>query len=262
MHKTEKTWFIYTLSDPVSNDVRYVGWCFNTKRRLSQHIQRAKSEKTHKANWINQLAARGLAPRMDVVEVGTEDWAFAEKKWIAFYRGKGLDLVNLTDGGEGVTGLVFSAASREKMATAKKGRKLTPEHIKKVADALRGKKRTEESMAGSRKALTGRVVSQETREKIRASLIGRKHTDEAREKISAAGVGRTHSEESKAKMRAARAGKPLTDEHREKLSIAKLGKNLTESHKAAIKKASGGWSHTPESIAKIKAARNARAPTA
>lgn len=262
MHKTEKTWFIYTLSDPVSNDIRYVGWCFNTKRRLSQHIQRAKSEKTHKANWINQLAAKGLAPLMDVVETGSGDWAFAEKKWIAFYRGSGIDLVNLTDGGEGVTGLVFSAESKEKMAAAKRGKNISSDHIKKVADALRGRKRTAESMAGARKALIGRVVSQETREKIRASLVGSKHTDEARAKISAAGTGRKHSEESKEKMRAARLGKPLTAEHREKLSKAKLGKTLSESHKAAIKKSSGGWSHTPESIAKIKAARNARAPTA
>lgn len=258
MTKIDKTWHIYTLSDPTNNAVRYVGWCFLTHRRLAQHIQRAKSETTHKANWINKLSSAGLSPIIDVIEVGTGDWAFAEKKWIAFYRGQGIDLVNLTDGGEGVPGLVFSVAAREKMSAAKKGRKLSPEHIKKVADALRGRKRPEAAMAGARKALTGRVVSQETKEKIRNSLIGTKHTDEAKAKISAAGKGRKHTTESKEKMRSAMAGRTLTAEHKEKLSLAKRGKILTAAHKEAISAASGGWKHTPETIEKIKAARNAR----
>lgn len=258
MNKIEKTWYIYTLSDPINNSVRYVGWCFIPTRRLAQHIQRAKSETTHKSNWINKLSTDGLTPLMDVVEVGTGDWAFAEKKWIAFYRGKGLDLVNLTDGGEGVPGLVFSAATREKMAAAKRGRKHSQEHIEKVAATRRGVKRTVEAMAGARKALTGRVVSQETKEKIRASLIGTKHTDESRAKISAAGTGRKPTTESNEKRRAAMVGRTLTEAHKEKLSLAKRGRMLTEAHKAAIKESSGGWSHTPETIEKIKAARNAR----
>lgn len=255
MDKLARAWKIYCLIDPLTEQIRYVGWAFDVPRRLLAHMNRAKQERTHKANWLNGLAAQGLRPIAKVLEQGTESWAEAEVRWIATYREQGHPLTNLTTGGEGCVGLVPSLEAREKMAVAKRGKKRTPEAIKKCADANRGKKRTPEVAARMAAARVNRAHTPETKAKIAATVTGFRHTPEAKAKIAAAGQGRFVSEETKAKIREKHLGKTLSVEHRRKLSEAKQGRTLTEGHKAKIQAASGGWHHTEETKAKISAAR-------
>lgn len=256
-----REWHIYTLCDPVTEQVRYVGWSFLPKRRLVGHLWRARSgrERSHKANWLRSLEESGLAPLLRIVESGTSErgWATAEPAWIRHYTNIGCRLTNLTLGGEGVVGLKYSAESRAKMSAAKRGRKLSPEHIKKLGDATRGRKRPPHVREAISRAQRGKTLSAETKAKLSVACTGYKHTEQAKAKIVAALRKRDSSSFLDAGS-AARRGKPLSDAHKSKLRAAKLGRNLTEEHKAKIR-GNGGWKHTPESLEKIRAARRARA---
>lgn len=239
-----RRWYIYSLIDPRTSAVRYVGWAFDVAKRVRDHISKARKQHSHKASWLVQLENDGLQPLYQVLESGTNEWAEAERRWIAYFREQGASLTNLTDGGEGIIGYVFSAETRRRMGDAKRGRKLTPEHIEKVVRHLRGRKRPPSVMAKVAATRTARGYrhSEETKEKIRQATIGRKRSEEANAKIIAAQRGRKHTDEAKRKQSEAKKGKPLTAEHRQKLAEAKRGKRLSEEHKQHIRDATQGRS--------------------
>lgn len=102
-----------------------------------------------------------------------------EAKTIAFYRSIGVQLTNLTDGGEGPSGRSFSDEAKAKMRAAKVGRKLPPDHIAKIAQANAGKKRSEEY----REFMRGRVFTEAHRANLSKGATGRKLAPETIEKI-------------------------------------------------------------------------------
>ena len=56
-----KTAFIYTLSHPVTGEIRYVGKTISRlKTRLYGHIHESKNCYTHKANWIKSIAKENI----------------------------------------------------------------------------------------------------------------------------------------------------------------------------------------------------------
>lgn len=96
-----RTIYIYTLKDPISNDIRYIGKTTNPKDRLNAHITRSKNNKYHSARWVKSVLNKGLRPVLEVIEECTENnWVEREKHWIAYYR-ELFDLTNILDGGEG-----------------------------------------------------------------------------------------------------------------------------------------------------------------
>jgi hypothetical protein len=97
--------YIYGLIDPIINQIKYVGWTINIKRRFAQHILLCNLKKnTHKNNWIKKLLSLNLKPSIIILEEVSYDlWNQKEKEWIKFF---GRDnLTNSTDGGEGVENL-------------------------------------------------------------------------------------------------------------------------------------------------------------
>jgi hypothetical protein len=87
--------FIYTLSDPITKEVRYIGKTNNPKRRLSAHVSRAIKENSnsHKNNWIRKILKEGNRPTIEVLEeVPVDNWEQHEVYWIEqqerglFYR--------------------------------------------------------------------------------------------------------------------------------------------------------------------------------
>jgi len=194
--------YIYTLSDPRTEEVRYVGKAFNLIKRLRTHISAAKKETTRKANWIKSLIKAGLKPEIKELEAifinEVKAWEDAETFWIESLRFLGCRLTNGTVGGK--LGASPSKEVRDKIARWHKGRKRSPEaranmakahddyvfteaHRKAIAKAntgripsaqayanMRGKKRSEAFKAKMR----GRKASPETIAKIRLSLLGRK----------------------------------------------------------------------------------------
>lgn len=98
------TTFIYTLSDPVTYQVRYVGKSNNPLSRYRSHYYKCENESQHKRNWINSIKKSGLKPILDIVdEIPISEWKFWETYWIQQFKVWGFKLTNSTLGGDGLT---------------------------------------------------------------------------------------------------------------------------------------------------------------
>jgi hypothetical protein len=121
--------YIYSLKDPVTNEIRYIGQTNDLKRRLNKHITNANllSDSRHISNWIRSLT---MSPIMDIVEVC--DYSIRnnrEKYWINYYKSQGYDLCNSSNGGAGAgignkncIGRIMSEETRSKISLSKKGK--------------------------------------------------------------------------------------------------------------------------------------------
>src|SRR6478609_6911530 len=116
---------IYIMIDPRNSEVRYIG---KTHIKLQTRFDYHMSEKRRslKGNWIKSLRAISLQPSIAVIEdlglnPGVEAWQEAERFWISYFRFMGARLTNLTDGGEGLSGLIFSEEHRKRIGEAKRG---------------------------------------------------------------------------------------------------------------------------------------------
>jgi len=121
---TRKVTAIYALCEYPSWRPRYVGKTVQYLHdRHKAHIRDAKRGGTRPVNyWLRKQIANGKRLAIKLIEyVGPEtDWAERERYWIATYRSKQPDLLNLTDGGEGLAGHKFTAEHRLKIADALK----------------------------------------------------------------------------------------------------------------------------------------------
>ena len=112
--------FIYTLSNPITKEVRYIGKTVNIKDRYRQHIGKRLLDNSHKNNWISSLINAGLQPIIEVLDiVEHSEWEFWEKYWISQFKTCGFDLTNATEGGE-----CGSCGNRESINKMVKTRKL------------------------------------------------------------------------------------------------------------------------------------------
>ena len=91
---------IYTLSDPITNEVRYIGQTKHSlEERLRGHLK--GKGKTYRVYWINSLKNKGLVPNIELIEeVDKSIGSQTEIYWISMFRFWGFNLTNLTDGGE------------------------------------------------------------------------------------------------------------------------------------------------------------------
>lgn len=115
-----------------------------------------------------------------VLETDNEAEAFGcERKLIAQYGRLDLKtgtLCNLTDGGEGGTGI--STVTREKKAALLRGKPMSEETKAKIAATRKGQKRTRESVEKSAAALRGRKLSREHIGKVVAAKLGVPRSEE------------------------------------------------------------------------------------
>jgi len=197
-----KSWEIYALIDPRTMRTRYIGFTTNREKRYKQHFWSAeRGQGGHLYNWIRSLLQTGYKPIYHVLEYGTGDgWKECERFWIALYRIFS-DLTNLTDGGDGVLGYIYTIETRKKIS----------EGVSKRPP-----------------------ISDETREKLSAARRGKSHSDETREKMSAAKIGIPKSPEHIAKVAEKRRGTHHTEHARAKMSAAHRGKTLSPEHRAKI----------------------------
>lgn len=223
---------IYGLADPDTHEVRYVGQTkLPVEERLRQHIRaaRCRTRDRYVYDWIRSLSA---PPTIVILERdppgGLNE---AERAWIAYLRGMGCRLTNLTDGGEITCPRAVSdawtderrasrAAAMAALNRSRRGVSLTADHREKIGATQRGKPWS----AGRRATYP-------------------KHSDAAKARISA-GVRRAYTEgritrtrppvsdETKAKLRIAlqrayaegRHSRVISAEHRAKISVTKLAR--------------------------------------
>lgn len=108
---------IYALCEPGGVNPHYVGKTQRrTGKRHNEHISDAlKKARLPVHRWVRSLYQRGLWSCLKYLEIvpAGEDWASRERYWIKRLRDEGAQLLNLTEGGEGLLGLKRSPASVE-----------------------------------------------------------------------------------------------------------------------------------------------------
>lgn len=137
--------FIYALCEPGTRTIRYIGKANDPKKRLKNHLKKSGSIKgeTRLARWLRKV---GIPDLVILREVLTQDWQKSEERYIRLARGCGMDLVNSTDGGEGVQNP--SLESRELLRASKLGSKnpyfggLPPTTLAAATRANKGLKRS------------------------------------------------------------------------------------------------------------------------
>lgn len=243
--------YVYEHWRPDKDVCFYVG---KGKGRRANDMRRGRN-RFHKFIQV-RLSKAGMAVEVRIVVPNLdESSAFdIEKKRIAFWREAGVDLANMTDGGEGTSGAKHTEAWKKEQSLRSKGRKISIEARQKLSIALKGNKnglgtkKSAEAIERTAAAFRGKPKSQEVKDKISASKTGkpgRKRTPEQNAKIRAAQVGAKRSEETRAKMR-----KPKSAEHKAKLSAANIGKSHSpEVRRLLSEKAKLQWQARREAAA-------------
>ena len=148
--------FIYGLIDPFTFKVRYIGKTINLKQRFDRQMNERSN--THRCHWIQSLRKKGKKPTQVVLQQlnDDEDWQSAEIKWIAIAKKYGWDLVNGTDGGDGV--LNVSGEGRARMLATWKGRKHKPETLIKLSASSKGRVKPEKAKDIVSQKMKGRKI--------------------------------------------------------------------------------------------------------
>jgi hypothetical protein len=97
--------YIYTLTNPLNNQIFYVGYTNNPTRRLNEHIKYKYNP--YKDFVIDEILCSGLKPTLDIIDecdyfFNQEENVFEHERleiyYIKKYRDSGYDLTNMTDG--------------------------------------------------------------------------------------------------------------------------------------------------------------------
>lgn len=158
-----------------TNQVFYVG---------KGHGYRLTSTKDRNKHWHNIVNKVGFKAIKVVENEDEELILLAEIERIDQLRKLGYKLCNITDGGQGISGLKHSEESKRKMSESRKN--IVPH------------KHTDESKQKIRQANTGVVFTEERKEKIRQKALGRKMSEETKNKLR--GRNFKHSEETLKRM--------------------------------------------------------------
>ena len=234
---TENTFYVYEHWRPDEGVIFYVG---------KGHARRAYDWHRGRNRWhkfiVAKLRKSGLRVEVKIVHSGMPetDALAKERELIAHWRSLGADLVNLTDGGEGPSGLKHTEEWKQANSLRMKGRKMSPEARANMSRAAMGNKRAlgckraPHLIEALRIRNTGRVVSQETRQKM---------------SVSKRGQVRPHTAEEDARASARQKGIPKSDETRRRMSLHKK----SDEHKRKLREFNLGKTHGAETRAKIAA---------
>lgn len=177
-----KQFYIYVHCKP-NGDPFYIGKGHLCRTREINH-----GRNQHHKNVVSKYGVENI--KIFILECDNEMQAFNHEVWlIAYGRAHGWPLVNQTDGGEGASGAIRTAASIAQSSMARTGQKRSAESCMKMSLAQLGKKLSSESIAKRSAKVIGTKRSLETRAKMSAAQIGKKHTTEAKLKMSLAKTG-------------------------------------------------------------------------
>lgn len=150
---------------------------------------RAHSLNSRNAHWKNIVAKDGGREVEILIDGVDEEFAFlVEMEAISKLRLIGSNLVNMTDGGDGPSGLKHSEESKLKM----RAKRMSDEAKAKMRAAKLGKKCSPEHRANMSIAMKANKYV-----RTHPDMTGYKHTDEARAKMSAGMKGRPSSSKGK-----------------------------------------------------------------
>lgn len=147
----------------------------------------------HKINKIKKILKKGKSPIVSIVKEFNEeqDALLYESELICFFgRSDNSDdgiLVNMTDGGDGVSGYRHTMETKQLISDMQKGIKRSPlseETKNKIREGNKGKHVSDETRLKISEGNKKRFSDIEERRKISKSLIGKTQSKETREKRS------------------------------------------------------------------------------
>jgi len=237
---TNRQFYVYMYYRPWDGSPCYVGK--GTRDRWLSHAKYGvRLANKNFANIFKKAQSLGLEVlKSKIRENLTEQEAFEIEISIIKLIGRkenGGPLVNLTDGGEGVSGLVCSDEQRKRMSVSARERWKSPESRQHYISYFASM--TPEDRAARRKKIseTTRQAMQDpsVKAKISNALTGRVH-DDARRELTSRTVRQAYADDPTigqraAKSRALRDHKPFAGHHhsvetRMKMSMTRLMKNL------------------------------------
>lgn len=240
---------VYSLRDPSSTHPFYIGFTDTQQkrgnRRPQDHILEAKRGWTNKHTnrlkygTIKKILDSGYEPVIEYVFQSDDknEALEKEKEYIKLYGRRDNNtgiLTNLTDGGEGASGVIktLSDATKKKLSECRKGKTLEQICGDKTATVERerrrefmlsnnhmsGKKHSQDSidkMRENRKGKGPETISESHKEAIRKSNRKRELSEETKKKMGAKNIGNTYC-----------LGKPKSEEHKAKISQARRDHNV------------------------------------
>lgn len=165
------TYSIYRLTNKVNGKV-YIGVTNNLKKRMREHSYALNDYLISKA--IRKYGWESFTCEViDQTNIEREAYEVLEPRHIAEHHSNDPSIgYNLTEGGQGMTGYVFSEETRRKMREAKIGKKQDSESIRKRAESLKGRtvskdtrRKISEKLKGNQN-FSGKTVSEDHRRKI------------------------------------------------------------------------------------------------
>jgi predicted RNA-binding protein with RPS1 domain len=194
----DRRFYVYEHLRADTGEVFYVGKGTRKRAQLAT--------RHHRSKWWQRVVekAGGFSIRYCAQGLTDNEAKALEIAKIAELRAMGVDLCNMTNGGDGTSGYVKSAEWRRKVGLAHKGKIITPEVREKISNSVRANKYKHTPAA---------------RAKISAALMGKKNA-----------LGFKHSEEWKRKQKLAltgnksRTGQKRSAEERAKSSAALSGR--------------------------------------
>lgn len=223
-----------------SDEYRYVGITTKTlSRRSHQHLRNAAlGRKTPLYDWMRKFQAEELAA--DVLEVldGLDELGEAEIEWIACLRSQDERLLNISEGGLGPTGVVWTEEQREAARVRSTGRpglsrpgELNPFHGKNHSVEQRkkwsrdrkgtnsGPENPNFGKFGPDHPSYGHVVGEQTRKLLSETRMGSKNPN----------FGKSPSAETRAKQSASTKGIPRPANKRNAHTRHHTNKNVVKS---------------------------------
>ena len=206
----------------------------------------------YRTNKIKAIRKAGLEPLVLVTtKLFTEAIALAGE--IDLISGIGrLDigtgpLTNLTDGGEGLAGVIKSDESLKKQVASRKGYKHSQETKDKIAIKATGRTRSQESKDKQSESTKGVPKSIDHILAVGRSLKGRVFSEQHRQRISEGNKGKTVSAATRRKTSNSLKGVPKPDGFGDKISRARTGMKFSAETCAKISEAHKGKSYGPRS---------------
>lgn len=248
---------VYTHRRKDTNEIFYIG--------VGKSVKRANEIYGRNKQWHNIVNKVGYHVEVTHENILWEEALSIEKYLISFYGRQDLklgNLCNLTDGGQGILGTIFSEERKKKISEKSKLRKgkFTEEQKIKMSENSKYYMNLPEVKELNSKRAIERLSSEEARKNMRESVKIAMNRDDVKEKISKASKnawnneerrksfselkkGKKHSEETKKKMSESRKGekncwfgKKFSEEYREKIRVGHLGISRKQSEEEKLKR--------------------------
>jgi len=217
--------FVYGIRLRREVEYRYVGITTKTSsRRFHQHLRvAAEGRKTPFYDWLRKHdPADVIADELDWIE-GLPELGQAEIDWISYLRREGDRLLNLSEGGLGPTGVVWTEEMREAARIRSTGRKIS--RASGPGASFYGKNHSLEQREKWSRERKGMISGPENPNFGKFGLehpsYGHTMSEESREALSEArkgagnpNFGKKASAVTRAKMSAVRKGRPMPSSQR------------------------------------------------